>query len=173
MSELNAGNVLLPLIETASRKPTCQQITAAVPLLAQRLDRDPTAREIAEHLGADLVEVTQALIANNAYKTDSLDAQETAHGGETLTAMVPAALTSIEQAYELMEDSISVGPLLAQLPARDRHILIMRYGQEMSQAAIGKALNISQMQVSRRLTHILTTLRSQAQEDTLPALRIA
>ncbi|MGV9408275.1 SigB/SigF/SigG family RNA polymerase sigma factor [Nocardia sp. NPDC003693] len=149
-----------------------QQVTVAAAQLSQRLDREPTARELAEHLGVELIEVTQALIANNAYTTQSLDTRTPGQDSDTLPVAIPAALTCVEEGYELMEDSISVGPLLARLPARDRQILAMRYGQEMSQAEIGKALNISQMQVSRLLTRILTTLRSQAQ-DTRPALRIA
>lgn len=36
----------------------------------------------------------------------------------------------------------------------------MRFAQEMTQAEIGAELGVSQMQVSRLLTHILTKLRN-------------
>lgn len=139
-----------------------QQISVAVPQLAQQLDREPTAREIAAHLDADLLEVTQALIANNAYVTQSLDARLPSEDSDAAPAMALEALSITEDGYELMEDSITIGPLLAELPERERQILIMRFGQEMTQVQIGKALNISQMQVSRLLARTLAVLRDRA-----------
>ncbi|MGX1810872.1 SigB/SigF/SigG family RNA polymerase sigma factor [Nocardia sp. NPDC055321] len=142
-----------------------QHISVAVPHLAQQLDREPTAREIAEHLDADLIEVTQALIANNAYNTQSLDTRLPSDDGDTGPTVATDALAITETGYALMEDSITVGPLLAALPERERQLLTMYFGQEMTQVQIGKALNISQMQVSRLLARTLATLRAQVLDD--------
>ncbi|MEU9007321.1 sigma-70 family RNA polymerase sigma factor, partial [Streptomyces sp. NPDC048551] len=54
----------------------------------------------------------------------------------------------------------ALGPLLARLCARDRELLHLRFGREMSQSEIGAALGVSQMQVSRMLTRVLTGLRT-------------
>ncbi|MGV9408285.1 SigB/SigF/SigG family RNA polymerase sigma factor [Nocardia sp. NPDC003693] len=139
-----------------------QQIATTIPELAQRLEREPTARELARHLQADIHEVTQALIANNSYATQSLDARLPTDDGDSAPTMRSEVLAVAEDGYALMEDSITIGPLLAELPKRQRQILSMRYGQEMTQVQIGKALHISQMQVSRELSRTLTTLREQA-----------
>lgn len=61
---------------------------------------------------------------------------------------------------ELFEELHTLAPLLQSLDERDRHILAMRFGQEMTQAEIGTELGISQMQVSRLLTRVLTRLRT-------------
>ena len=53
-----------------------------------------------------------------------------------------------------------LGPLLQGLDERDRAIIEMRFGQEMTQAGIGRELNVSQMHVSRLLSRILTRLRT-------------
>ncbi|MGX1810859.1 SigB/SigF/SigG family RNA polymerase sigma factor [Nocardia sp. NPDC055321] len=147
-----------------------QQISVAIPELAQRLDREPTARELAAHLDTDLFEVTQALIANNAYATQSLDTRLPSEDGDAPT-IESEKLAVIDDGYALMEDSITIGPLIAELPARERQILIMRYGQDMTQVQIGKALNISQMQVSRVLARTLAGLRDKALDE--QALHVA
>lgn len=43
--------------------------------------------------------------------------------------------------------------------SRDREIVAMRFGQEMTQCQIGEYLGISQMQVSRLLSRLLARLR--------------
>src|SRR5690606_22631729 len=48
-------------------------IGPATDKLSQQLGRMPRARELADELGVDLVEVTQALIAGNAYQSSSID----------------------------------------------------------------------------------------------------
>ncbi|MEU0542671.1 SigB/SigF/SigG family RNA polymerase sigma factor [Nocardia sp. NPDC005978] len=143
-------------------KEVRQQVAAAIPELAQRLDREPTARELAAHLDTDLHEITQALLANNGYAAQSLDARTPTDDGDATPAIPADALTVIEDGYALMEDSITIGPLLSALSAQERAILQMRFGRDLTQVQIGKALGISQMQVSRILARTLTTLRAQA-----------
>ncbi len=51
-------------------------------------------------------------------------------------------------------------PLLEQLDERERRIVQMRFGQEMTQAQIGAELGVSQMHVSRLLARIVKRLRA-------------
>ncbi|WP_067691246.1 SigB/SigF/SigG family RNA polymerase sigma factor [Nocardia jejuensis] len=137
-----------------------QQLAKVLPELAQRLGREPKAREIAEHLGVDIVEVTQGLIARNSHTADSLDAMLTATD-DSSTYSPANTLGNVDAGYALMEDTLTAGPLLAALPEQEREILIMRFGQEKSQAQIAAILGVSQMQVSRILTRVLGELRAQ------------
>ncbi|MGV9410719.1 SigB/SigF/SigG family RNA polymerase sigma factor [Nocardia sp. NPDC003693] len=138
-----------------------QQLGTAIPQLAQRLEREPTARELAEHLDADLYEITQALIARNSRTADSLDTRVT--GTEDGATFSPAdTIGDLDPGYALMEDSLTAGPLLAELPERERRILILRYGQELTQVQIARELGVSQMQISRILSRVLTDLRTRA-----------
>ncbi|MEV6072499.1 RNA polymerase sigma factor SigF [Nocardia sp. NPDC052001] len=137
-----------------------QQLGPVTEALSQRLGRMPTAREIAAELDVDLVEVTQAMIARNAYQTSSLD---TPRGDEESgPAPIAETLGSEEPSYRLLEDAMAVRPLLAALPERERQILVWRFFENRTQAQIAARLNISQMQVSRILTKTLTELREQA-----------
>ncbi|MEU0545905.1 SigB/SigF/SigG family RNA polymerase sigma factor [Nocardia sp. NPDC005978] len=138
-----------------------QQLTTAIPQLSQRLGREPTARELADHLDADLYEITQALIARNSRTADSLDTRVT--GTEDGATFSPAdTIGDVDPGFALMEDSLTAGPLLAALPERERRILILRYGQEKTQVQIAQELGVSQMQISRILSRVLKDLRTQA-----------
>ncbi|WP_327139005.1 SigB/SigF/SigG family RNA polymerase sigma factor [Nocardia sp. NBC_01327] len=142
-----------------SLKELQQRLITAIPQLAQDLGHEPTARELAAHLQVDLLEITQALIAANSYHADSLDTSDrTDDDGVAFSPLESLATT--DPGYCLIEDSISVGPLLAALPDTERAILIMRFGQDKSQAEIAQILGVSQMQVSRILARLLSGLRA-------------
>ena len=49
----------------------------------------------------------------------------------------------------------------SQLDERDKAIISMRFGAEMTQSEIGAVLGVSQMQVSRLLSRTLGRLRDQ------------
>ncbi|WP_433662399.1 sigma factor [Nocardia sp. CA-128927] len=55
------------------REEIQQTIAPAIDTLSQRLGRIPTAAELAEELAVDLVEVTQAIITRDSYRTSSID----------------------------------------------------------------------------------------------------
>ena len=55
-------------------------------------------------------------------------------------------------------------PLLATLTPRDRDLLRLRFGQELSQREIGLRLGMSQIQVSRCLQRLLVQLRGALAE---------
>ncbi|WP_121828574.1 sigma-70 family RNA polymerase sigma factor, partial [Streptomyces sp. S1] len=59
-------------------------------------------------------------------------------------------------------------PLLDRLDERDRHIIELRFGEELTQAEIGRRIGLSQMHVSRLLTRILGELREGLTDDSAP-----
>ncbi|MET9486098.1 RNA polymerase sigma factor SigF [Nocardia sp. NPDC006630] len=137
-----------------------QQLGPVTETLSHRLGRMPTAREIAAELDVELGEVTQAMVARNAYQASSLD---TPRGDDDSgPAAIADTLGAEEPSYRLLEDAMAVRPLLAALPARERQILIWRFFDNRTQAQIAERLGVSQMQVSRILTKTLSTLREQA-----------
>ncbi|MGW1741209.1 SigB/SigF/SigG family RNA polymerase sigma factor [Nocardia sp. NPDC001965] len=139
------------------------RITAVTPLLTQELGHIPTARDLATALDTAVEEITQAVIATNGYATDSLDDLSGADkDGNQRPPSHAERLGSIDPCYGLLEDAAAVRPLLARLPRHDRRILILRYFDNRTQQQIATTIGCSQMQVSRTLTRILTTLREQA-----------
>ncbi|NEA58721.1 SigB/SigF/SigG family RNA polymerase sigma factor [Streptomyces sp. SID13666] len=136
------------------------ELAKATEELAGRLDRAPTTDELAALLDLTPAEVTEGQLASNGYVAGSIDipAGEEEGSGEGVLA---DRLGDLDPALEFVENLQSLKPLLAELAPRDRRILNMRFGAEMTQAEIGAELGISQMHVSRLLTRTLTRLRGQ------------
>ncbi|MEV0126077.1 SigB/SigF/SigG family RNA polymerase sigma factor [Streptomyces sp. NPDC050703] len=130
-------------------------LARATAQLEQEHGRAPTAAEIARHLGLDGHTVAEGLLAANGYASTSLD--QPADFESAFSDHLGRPDTGLER----VEDLHALKPLIAELPARDRHILAMRYSAEMTQSAIGEELGISQMHVSRILTRTLARLRAK------------
>jgi RNA polymerase sigma-B factor len=128
-------------------------VTKATTELTQKLDRSPTPKEIAKHLGITVDEVAEALESNAAYSTVSLDVT-------TDTAMnIGDTFGALDEALEGVEYRESLKPLLAELDDREKRILQMRFFENQSQSQIAAELGISQMHVSRILNKVLSHLR--------------
>ncbi|MFB8026643.1 MULTISPECIES: RNA polymerase sigma factor SigF [unclassified Streptomyces] len=130
--------------------------------LAVDLDRDPTVQELAEDLGLEEAEVTEGIVAANGYTAGSLDMPADAAepvGRASGARTFADVLGEPDPAMEAVENLHALAPLLGGLDARERRIIDMRFGQEMTQAQIGEELGISQMHVSRLLSRILGKLR--------------
>ncbi|MER7761572.1 SigB/SigF/SigG family RNA polymerase sigma factor [Streptomyces sp. NPDC097619] len=131
--------------------------------LSDLFGRAPTVAELAEDLGLSEEEVREGMVAANGYSSESLDAGSENEGQDGAVRAGRRTLTdtlgAVDPELELFEDCHTLAPLLARLGDRDRRILAMRFGEELTQAQIGAELGISQMQVSRVLARILTQLR--------------
>jgi RNA polymerase sigma-B factor len=143
-------------------KETHLRIGAAIDTLSQTLGRSPTAKEIAAELDVDPDEVTQAVIAGNAYQPSSIDA---ASLGRDTDASLLDTLGEEESQFARVEEYVAIRPLLAGLPERERRILTMRFFESMTQTQIAQRIGISQMHVSRILAKTLARLREQSARD--------
>ncbi|WP_406288914.1 SigB/SigF/SigG family RNA polymerase sigma factor [Embleya sp. NBC_00896] len=134
------------------------ELAKARDAFAAEFDREPTAGELAERLGLTTEQVTEGLTASAGYAASSLDAPAGADGPGEIYA---ARASFVDPGFETAENLHVLKPLIAALPQRDRDIVSMRFGQELTQAQIGERLGISQMHVSRLLNRILTRLRTE------------
>ncbi|MFI9626088.1 SigB/SigF/SigG family RNA polymerase sigma factor [Streptomyces sp. NPDC052042] len=138
-------------------------IAGATESLAAELDRDPTVRELAERLGLGEDEVGEGIMAANGHTAGSLDmpAKPADAGRRNGPGRTFAdVLGGPDPAIETVENLHALAPLLGGLDHRERRIVDMRFGQEMTQSQIGAELGVSQMHVSRLLSRILRKLRS-------------
>jgi RNA polymerase sigma-B factor len=137
----------------------CLRLEAAIAHLEPRLGRSPTQAELAQHLGATREEVIEALEVATKRDVDSLDkATAVDDGREDRHAQVGRE----DPRYELIEERATIAPLLTTLPNREREILRLRFGAELSQREIAQQLGISQMHVSRLIRRSLDSLSAAA-----------
>jgi RNA polymerase sigma-B factor len=127
----------------------------AEPELTQALGRNPSVSELARELGADAADVEEAICASSSLRPDSLDAV-IPHGDAPPIAEV---LASPETPLERLEELACLREAMQDLDPADRELLYRRYFCEETQAQLGRALGMSQMQVSRRLARVLVELQ--------------
>ncbi|ARZ67926.1 RNA polymerase sigma factor SigF [Streptomyces sp. HU2014] len=134
------------------------ELAKATGELSQELDHSPTPDELAAHLGLSREEVVEGIVASNGYTAGSIDVPVD-EGSDQVGNSFADRLGDVDPALEGVENLQALKPLVAELDDRDRQILRMRFGGEMTQSEIGAELGISQMHVSRLLTRILGRLR--------------
>ena len=138
-------------------------ISGAVGPLAQRLARSPSPAEIAIETGLTEEEVLEALEADGAYGTTSLEpASET--GTRTDTTM-RLADDPEARAEHLVERRLLAEYLVGTLSERERYIVELRFVEGLTQSQIAERIGVSQMQVSRLLTRALASMRAHAAEE--------
>ncbi|MEU9132354.1 SigB/SigF/SigG family RNA polymerase sigma factor, partial [Kitasatospora sp. NPDC048540] len=133
-------------------------LARATDALQQLHDRAPTTAELAEHLGLSEEEVREGVVAARAQTAGSLDLGP---GGDAEDGPTLGDRLAVEERdYDLVLDRESLKPALAALSDRDREVLSLRFGAELTQAEIGELLGFSQMHISRMLKRILGQLRT-------------
>ena len=103
-------------------------------------------------------------MASTNLRPASLDAVTT-EGGRPVLDLVDARAE--HQTDPGLDDGIVVRTALKRLPARDQHILELRFTHDMTQAEIAQAMGLSAMQVSRLLRRVLAELRGHLESTEL------
>ena len=118
----------------------------AIDELPQQLGHSPTVPELADHLGASMEEVLEAIEVAQTRSAPSLD-QPAGEDGEA----VLGDFVVDRRHREELEDLLVLPELIGRLPERERQIVLLRYVEELTQDEIAARMHISQMHVSRLL----------------------
>lgn len=120
------------------------------PELETRLERPPTADELATEAGATVGDVLAVRASASARRPVPLTAP-------------PARLAALQEADEEYDDSerrLLVGAAFRALTRRERRILRLRFYAELSQDEIAAELGLSQVHVSRLIRSSLAKMRA-------------
>ncbi len=129
--------------------------------LGQR--RSPSVGDVARAVDASEEQVLEAMEAMGAYRAGSLDAPRSMRDEETET--VAEALGSEDSGFNRAEQRATLEPLMGQIGERERKVLGLRFGDDLTQAEIGQRIGVSQMQVSRLIRQALVRLRAGVDVD--------
>ena len=142
-----------------------QERTMAVQDAAQKLAEEhgqtPTVAQIAERLELTEEEVAEALQAEEARRTLSLDVPRSREDAESVPMVETVGET--ETGYDRIEAQIAAEG--APLTERERTVLRLRFEEDLNQYEIGKRLGVSQMQVSRIMRKALRKLLDAVQAE--------
>lgn len=121
--------------------------------LSARLGRAPTVPDIAQAVGEPIGAVLDAIQSTRARRSRSLDEPL----GEDVTLADQLGAEDPELARAEMR--VLIGEVFVVLGDRDREILRMRFGDDLTQAEIAGRVGLSQMQVSRIIRNSIAKLR--------------
>ena len=125
------------------------------------LGRAPTAAELADRLDCTVEQLLEARDAVGANRMSSLDAPVSSDDEDG--AALADVLGEPDEGLAHVERVLTVDAALERLSERDRTILRLRFEEELTQAAIGERVGLSQMHVSRLIRQALATLRDAAE----------
>jgi RNA polymerase sigma-B factor len=134
------------------------QVRAATGELAQKFGRSPADGELAAALGVTEEDIREARQAGLVFSATSLDAPLS---GQDDAGPLADVLGEDDQAVEHAINMEAVHAHLDELPEREQRILALRFYGNLTQAEIGHRLGLSQMHVSRLLSHALTYLHER------------
>ncbi len=116
----------------------------------------PRLSRLCRESGLSPEEVTEAL--NAPRDTESLDAP-VAESRRTLGELLPAAGDE-----EQLAQRVTLLQAIRQLEPVQRRVILLRYARDLTQAAAGQALGMSQVQVSRTEKRAIAALRAAMAE---------
>lgn len=131
-------------------------VNVTIEQLTKEFGRSPQVGEIAAELQTSEEAVIEALEANNAYRSFTLDAIGTGEASSPAAAEIDGVI-----------DRAAVLGLLSTLGPRERTILYLRFYEEMSQSQIAERVGTSQVHVGRLIASSLKALRESVAESEL------
>jgi RNA polymerase sigma-B factor len=135
-----------------------RKVTDAQRKLTTAVGRPPTVAELAQYLELSEEEVLDGLQTAEAYDAISLDAP--LQGGDEEGAVSRLeSMGNDDGRLELVDDQATIFAAAKHLPQRERQILFLRFGEDLTQSEIADRVGVSQMQVSRLLRKSLQRLR--------------
>jgi RNA polymerase sigma-B factor len=136
-------------------------VEEAITRLTEQLGRFPTVAQIAERLDVEQEDVLDAMRADEARRTLSLDAPRRRDEDDAAPAV--ESVESEERGYDTVEASLSAQA--AGLDEREWHVLHLRFSENLNQYEIGERIGVSQMQVSRIIRRALRKLLGAVRGD--------
>ena len=125
--------------------------------LSCSLGREHTVEEIDMELGASKEEVAASMEAGAEVESLYKTIQKQDESGLCLMDKIEDE----NQDHEKLLNHIVLEELISQLGEKEREIIFRRYYENQTQTEIAKALNISQVQVSRLEKKILKQMRER------------
>ena len=145
-----------------SAQERARKISDAQQRISAHTGRPPTVSQIAQYLEISEEEVLDGLQTAEAYDTISLDAPLQSDDDGSTSRL--DATGDLDERLGMIDDQATIFAAAQHLPRRERQILYLRFGEDLTQTEIADRVGVSQMQVSRLLRKSLQQLRELTEE---------
>jgi len=136
--------------------------------LMTKTGRPPSVQDLAQYLELSIESVLEALETAGAHHTASLDAPR--DDGEEESGTLADAFGELDDSFELVDARVTIAAAADQLGTRERHVLVLRFVEDLTQSQIASMIGVSQMQVSRILRRALEQLRELTEAADQPGV---
>jgi RNA polymerase sigma-B factor len=140
-----------------SAQERARKITDAQHQITAQTGRSPTINQLAQFLEMSEEEVLDGLQTAEAYDAISLDAPLKSDEDGTTTRL--DAIGDEDERLGLVDEQATIFAAARHLTKRERQILFLRFGEDLTQTEIAERVGVSQMQVSRLLRKSVQQLR--------------
>jgi RNA polymerase sigma-B factor len=125
--------------------------------MTSEIGRSPTLKELAARSDISVERLLEAHEVSQAMRPESLDRLAQLDGDSEGDALADRFGT-VEAGYGYAEDAITVDRLMRRLPELERHVVRLRFGEDLTQQEVAERMGISKTHVSRVLRRALTDL---------------
>lgn len=134
------------------------KISTAVKQLKEEGFEDPTEEQIAEAVGVSVKKIHEVMELELCKSTLSLDQAISSVDDDDLTLIDKIPSGDYQEFMNSYENKLMLAAAIKKLPKDLQEIVEMSYYQDLNQREISEKINISQMQVSRRLKKALSKM---------------
>ena len=147
-----------------SAQERARKVIDAQHQISGRTGHMPSIHQLSQYLELSEEEVLDGLQTAEAYGTISLDAPV---GDDNGTPSRLEAIGDEDERLERVHRQTMIFAAAKCLPERERRILFLRFGEDLTQSEIADRIGVSQMQVSRLLRRSLQRLRDLTDDRSL------
>ena len=133
------------------------KINTAKKKLTETGSEDPTPEQIAEYLDLPVAKINEVIEIERCKSTLSLD-QSCMQEDEDISLLDKIPANDYQEFMNSYENKIMLASTIKRLPPDLREIIELSYYQDLNQREISEKMNMSQMQVSRRLKKALSKM---------------
>jgi RNA polymerase sigma-B factor len=126
--------------------------------LTRDVGRQPSVDEVATAIDVLPEEVLEAMQASSAYRATSLETPR-AGGDDEPGDTLGDTVGFVDDGFARAEERAVLHALMRVLTPREREVVRLRFEEDLTQAAIGARIGVSQMQVSRLIRQSLARMR--------------
>ena len=133
------------------------KINSAKKKLNETGNEDPTPEQIAEYLDLPVSKINEVIEIERCKSTLSLD-QSFMQEDEDISLLDKIPANDYQEFMNAYENKIMLASTIKRLPPDLREIIELSYYQDLNQREISERMNMSQMQVSRRIKKALSKM---------------
>jgi RNA polymerase sigma-B factor len=123
------------------------QIERVSAVLGPGLGRAPSPGELASYLGVTVEQILDGLAAWRARDGASLDRSDEGDAGQG--PALRDTVGSEDAGFAHAEDAATVRHLMRVLSLREKRVLLLRFGADLTQSEVGELIGCTQMHISR------------------------